>query len=347
MTTRSPVSVIVVTYNSAEFLGRTLSVLNDDPLGPAQIVVVDNGSTDDTLPIAQAHGVTLVQAPSNDGYGTACNLGAQAAEYDTLAFLTPDTVPSPGWLPPLVGALQEGVGAAMATIELLDQPGHFNTSGGVLTYVGLAWVSDNGVEIPENEEVSIVPWPSGAAFAIPSTTFAELNGFREDLFMYHEDTDLGWRLAMRGLPTLRIPQSRVAHAYEFDRNGFKMGYLERNRWRLLRTNYRFSTLVALSPALAISELGVTVVALRDGWFSEKARMWGDLLVYRPRSSRRGANIDRVVGDAALLSMMSPSVRPPIVDQPKGTGVVDWILRTWLAVVLPAIRFRDRQLGLRV
>ena len=339
--------MIVVTYDSAEFVADALSALRDDTQGPIEVVVVDNGSTDETLEIVASHDVTLIEAPSNEGYGTACNLGAAVATQDILAFLTPDTLPSPGWLPPLVEALDHGVGAAMATIALLDEPTAFNTSGGVLTYVGLAWVSEPGEPIPRLSEPVTVPWPSGAAFAMAAATFASVGGFREDLFMYHEDTDLGWRLSMRGLPTVRIPQSHVAHAYDFDRNPFKMRYLERNRWRLLRTNYRFSTLVALSPALAVTELGVTVVSIRDGWFKEKLQTWGDLATYRPGALRRELNAKRVVGDAQILDSMSTGIRPPIVDQPPGTAGVDWFLRGWLRIVLPIIRWRDRQLGLGV
>lgn len=152
---------------------------------------------------------------------------------------------------------------------------------------------------------------------------------------------------MRGLPTVRIPQSHVVHAYDFDRNPFKMRYLERNRWRLLRTNYRLSTLVALSPALAVTELGVTIVSIRDGWFKDKLQTWGDLATYRPGPVRRELNAKRVVGDARILGSMSTSIRPPIVDQPAGTSGVDWFLGRWLRIVLPVIRWRDRQLGLGV
>jgi len=341
------VSAIVVTYNSARHVGALLDSLANDPHGPDQTVVVDNGSSDATLSVLAEHGITPLPLSQNPGYGAACNAGARKADGDVLVFVTPDTRPHDGWIPPLVRTLSgPDVGAAMATIELLDQPGRFNTSGGVLTPVGLAWVSDHGEPVPPDDPGNQAAWPSGAAFAITADVFWSMGGFREDLFMYHEDTDLGWRLAMRGLHVVRVPDSTVAHDYDFGRNPFKMRHLERNRWRLLMANYRSSTRWLLAPVLLIADLGVTVVAARDGWLRAKLQALGDGVAYRSARDRRTAQEGRTVGDAPILRAMSWSMSGNrSVAEPPGVGLADAITSTWLKVVLPVIAWFDRRAGL--
>jgi hypothetical protein len=123
-----------------------------------------------------------------------------------------------------------------------------------------------------------------------------------------------------------------------------MYHLERNRWIMLRSNYRRRTLAVLSPALLLVELGITFIAWRDGWLAEKRRAWRDAaragsLV---RDGRRLVESTRVVGDGVILAGMAhrlaalPQVRPPI-----GTGVVDAVLGLWQRIALPVVRFLDR------
>ena len=112
-------------------------------------------------------------------------------------------------------------------------------------------------------------------------------------------------LRLAGLRVVRAPTSRVAHDYDFSRSPGKMYWLERNRLLILGTNYRTSTLLLLSPALAVVEGGVWVVAARDGWLDEKAR--SVVAAFRARSTVRPSKAEvqsqRRIGDSAMLSRM--------------------------------------------
>lgn len=346
---RTRATAITVTYNSSGHLGELLDRLLADPAGPDQIVVVDNASTDGTQQVARRYPVTLVELSHNVGYGAACHAGVDATGADTVVFVNPDTVPRPGWLPPLVAALDEpGVAAAMPTIELADRPGRFNTSGGVLTFVGLSWVSEFGELVPAAAESVDVAFPSGAAFAMHRSVWDELGGLRSDFFMYLEDADLGWRIRMHGLRAVRVPTSMVTHDYAFSRNPGKMRNLERNRLAMLFTNYRRSTLLLLLPVLVATEIGVAVVSVRDRWFADKVRSWWDFL------RRFGALTDtyeagqasRIVGDASVIESLDTSIASiRLVDRPLGTRLVDRFFAGWLRLVLPIVRAIDRRHGL--
>ncbi|MGH9168744.1 MAG: glycosyltransferase family 2 protein, partial [Acidimicrobiia bacterium] len=272
---RTPASVVIVTYNSQLHLEEALRALQDDPEGPTEVIVVDNGSTDLTGEVVAGYEVRWLPLDENRGFGAACNAGAEKSANELIVFLNPDTVPAPGWLPPLAEALADpAVGAAMATVELAGRPGHFATSGGALTYYGLTWNTDSGSPIPPNLERRVVPFPVGAAMSMKRELFELIGGFREELFLYLEDTDLGWRIRLRGLESVQAPESRVAHDYEFlRRHPLKLFYLERNRLNMLLANYRWSTLLLLSPVLAAVELGTLVLAVRDGWLKTKLASW--------------------------------------------------------------------------
>jgi GT2 family glycosyltransferase len=338
-------SVVIVTHNSADLVPAVLGALAADPERAGEVIVVDSASTDGTLDLLAGYDITLIAEQDNVGFAGGCHIGARASRGDVLVFLGHDTVPQPGWLRPLVTALDDpGVGVAMATIEDADRPGTFNTSGGVLTYFGLAWISDPGMPIPDEGSPVEVAFPSGAATAIRKETWNRFGGFREPFFMYHEDTDLGWRLKLAGQKVVRVPASRVSHKYDFSRSPEKMYHLERNRWIMLRSNYRRRTIAVLSPALLLVELGITYTAWRDRWLAEKRRAWRDAaragnLV---REGRRMVASTRVVGDSVILAGMGhrlsviPQVRPPA-----GTGLVDTLLGVWQRIALPVVRFLDR------
>ena len=345
MLTPTSTSVVIVTHDSASLVPSVLSALFSDPVRPGEVIVVDSASTDRTLDVLSGYDVTVLPQSENVGFAKGCHIGARAAAGDALVFLGHDTVPNRGWLTPLVSVLGDpAIGVAMATIEDADRPGTFNTSGGHLTYFGIAWISESGRTIPGETGLVDVPFPSGAATALRRSAWEEFGGFRESFFMYHEDTDLGWRMRLAGKRIVRVPSSRVSHHYEFARSPAKMYYLERNRWLMLRSNYRRRTLVVLSPALLLVEIGIMLIARRDGWWAEKVQAWrdarraGDVV----SGGRRLVAATRVRGDAEIVAEMDHSLSGiPQIRPPTGTGAIDAFLGGWQRIALPVVRFLDR------
>ena len=337
-------SVVMVTHNSAGLVRPVLEALLSDPDRPAEVIVVDSASTDETLAVLGEFDVEVIPHDSNVGFAAGCHIGADRAGGATLVFLGHDTIPRPGWLPPLVSALTApGVGAAMATIEDAARPGTYNTSGGHLTYFGIGWVSDAGLPVAEDTTPVAVAFPSGAAMAMRRELWERFGGFRRSFFMYDEDSDLGWRLRLAGLKVVRAPGSRVLHHYEFGRSPSKMYHLERNRMIMLRSNYRRRSLVVLSPALILVELGTTLIAWRDGWLSEKAQAWRDAARAGStvREGRELAEANRVVGDAEMIAGMDFRLSGMSqVDPPRGTSLADALLGMWQRVASAILRLID-------
>ncbi|MBT8216545.1 MAG: glycosyltransferase family 2 protein [Acidimicrobiia bacterium] len=302
----SPVSLVLVTHNSEAHIEASLGSLLGDPAGPDEIIVVDNASTDGTVGIVERLGVKLVSLDENHGFAYGCNLGASLTRGEVVAFLNPDTEPEHGWLTPLVDAIQRpGVGAAMPVMDLTYQRGHWFTSRSALTYLGFAWSTDSGDPIPPDLAEIDVPFASGAAFVMKRSLFDHLGGFRDEYFLYLEDVDLGWRLRLMGLRSVQVPDSRVAHDYEFGRHERKMYYLERNRLRMVWANYESATLTLLAPALIMVEFAVLAAAIRHGWIDQKLQSYRGFWQLRSllRQERARSHSIRTVGDAEILATM--------------------------------------------
>jgi glycosyltransferase involved in cell wall biosynthesis len=102
-------SVVVCSLNGASGVNRCLSALAEQIDAEIQIIVVDDGSTDDTSAIARKHGVTVLRHEINCGLAAARNTGIRAASAPIVAFLDDDCEPEPRWARELLDAYEVGV----------------------------------------------------------------------------------------------------------------------------------------------------------------------------------------------------------------------------------------------
>jgi GT2 family glycosyltransferase len=89
------ISVIVPAYNSAKELSRCLESIQSQSFSPVEVLVIDDGSTDDTAAVAARMGVNLLRLPENSGSATARNRGAAEAGGEILFFVDADVVLAP------------------------------------------------------------------------------------------------------------------------------------------------------------------------------------------------------------------------------------------------------------
>jgi glycosyltransferase involved in cell wall biosynthesis len=177
------VSVVVPSYNAAHFLPRCLHSVFAQTLQPAEVIVVDDGSTDDTAEVAKRLGATVVQRP-NGGLSAARNTGIRHASGDWVALLDADDL----WLPEKLRLQAESV-----------QPDT------VLVYTGIRIFDDNGVR-----QICPAVDPALARQVLryrnpitPSTVMAQRDallrsgGFREDIRAC-EDWEMWVRLKQIG-----------------------------------------------------------------------------------------------------------------------------------------------------
>ncbi len=219
---RSPVSVVIVTYNSLATIAPCIESVLATTAGTDEIIIVDNNSCDETAYyvecLREALGcerIKLCCETQNLGYSRAAARGAKLATHDFLIFLNPDTVVFPGWIEGLLEPLtQNDLVAASGPVS--------NYAAGlqnVAPYlqVEISAKSLNAAQLAEfllrQNRDRLVPTNLliGFCLAVKRRVYEELGGFDKDLFLGNDDLDFSWRLVRAGYRQVVVPFVFVFH----------------------------------------------------------------------------------------------------------------------------------------
>jgi GT2 family glycosyltransferase len=280
-----------------------------------------------------------VSPGENLGFAGGANLGANEAGGDVLVFLNPDTVVSSGAVAQLARTLEDpAIGIAMARLRLLGEPEKLNSAGVEVHVTGIGWAGGYGEPAESVRELRDVPAPSGTAMAVRAETFRELGGFAEELFMYLEDLELGWRARLAGYRVVVDPGADVFHEYDYGRNPRKSYLLERNRLVFCLSAYSARTLVLLGPVLLATELGMIAISLREGWLRDKLAGWGWLVRHAGVVARRRRQTQslRRVRDRELAGQLTPVFSPAMVSVPASLRLANPVVSRYWSLVRRAL-----------
>jgi GT2 family glycosyltransferase len=196
-------SIVIVTHNSRDAIRVAMPAVRDQLRRGDELVVVDNDSSDGTVPLVRelAPDAIVVSNGVNVGFAAGANAGAREARGELLVFLNPDATPQSGFVDAIAAPLRDGRGwAAWMGLVTADGGRVVNTNGGVVHFTGIAWAGDAGAASPGSlRDAREVTFLSGACLAVPKDTWVRSRGFAEDFFMYHEDVDLSLRLRLGGV----------------------------------------------------------------------------------------------------------------------------------------------------
>jgi GT2 family glycosyltransferase len=207
-------SVVVVTFNSAACLEACLGALSRQLPG-AEVLVVDNASSDGTQAIARAAGAGVLENERNDGFGRASNRGAREAARRHVLFLNPDVV---------VTRCDRDALAAILEATPLGLVGPARAGSGGL--IGPQREPHPHVDWLEQTIGTVVPrelprrarsrvegdWVSGSMLLVRRSEFDGLGGFDPRFFLYYEDRDLAARYRAANLPIRSTDAIAGAHA---------------------------------------------------------------------------------------------------------------------------------------
>ncbi|MDP2860600.1 MAG: glycosyltransferase family 2 protein, partial [bacterium] len=260
------VSIIVLTYNSQRHIRPCLTALFKTKYEDFEVIVVDNASADETIEIVKKEfpKTRLFLNKTNLGYAAGNNLAVEKTRGSLVAFINPDTTVSPGWLEPLVSAIEPAKIAACQPKILLSKEKHLlNGTGKTTNFLGFDWLTDYQKKDKQMKVREITSF-SGSAVLTKKEIFLSLSGFDEDFFMYGEDSDLSWRMRLSGFKILFTPESVVYHEYKYkpeehiQKASKKFYLLERNRIVTLLKNYSLKTLILLLPVFLFMEVGMNI-----------------------------------------------------------------------------------------
>ena len=215
-------SIVILNWNGAAMLRRFLPSVLENSDG-AEVVVADNGSTDESLQVLERDfpRVHIIKMDRNYGFAEGYNEALRQVRADVYVLLNSDVRVTPGWLTPLLDCLERHpeVAALQPKIRCEWQPGHFEyagAAGGFIDSLGYPYCRGRvmgTVEEDRGQYDSTLPifWATGAALVIRRADYWQAGGLDGRFFAHQEEIDLCWRLRSRGRGILCVPQSVVYH----------------------------------------------------------------------------------------------------------------------------------------
>ena len=201
--------VAILNWNGLRHLQAYLPSVVEHSQGDADVVVIDNGSTDDSMAWCSKHYPEVLQVllKENLGFAGGYNAGLKQIEAKTYVLLNSDVRTTPNYIPPVLHMMaHEGYAACQPMIcndadpELFEYAG---AAGGYIDRHGYTFCAGRIFEVFESNlgqygSNSEVFWASGAALFMDAKAFHLVGGLDADFFAHMEEIDLCWRLKNRG-----------------------------------------------------------------------------------------------------------------------------------------------------
>lgn len=224
-------SVIIVNYNVKYFLEVCLhSVLRAAHGFEAEVIVVDNNSTDGSMQMVAAKFPTVIRIENKDnaGFGKANNQGVAIAKGEYILFLNPDTVMPEDFFTKTIGYMDAHPEAGSIGPKLLDGKGQFAPDGkksfpslsvAIFKTTGINKVFSKSPYFNKyyavhigDDETAAVDVLSGCCMLVRTSVLPKIGGaFDEDYFMYCEDVDLSYRIQKAGYQNIYFPEATLIH----------------------------------------------------------------------------------------------------------------------------------------
>lgn len=267
--TTVPLSIIIVTWNGLAHLPRCLAALMPQLPAAAEIIQVDNGSSDDTVAWVRGNHpqVRLIELERNIGFAGGVTAGLQVACSELVLLINDDAFVEPGCIAALLTAMEARpeVGAAAAVLLFDHRPDVVASAGVRVRRDALAldlWALRPVADLPLHP--SAILGPSGGAALYRRALLDDVGGLEPAFFAYLEDVDLALRMCLRGWHAIVVPQARLRHVYSAtggQGSPFKQRLLARNRVRAIIRCLPGPLLLRLLPQILAYDLLAASYAL--------------------------------------------------------------------------------------
>ncbi len=218
-------SVVILNWNGRDFLEKFLpSLLCHTPAIDTELVVADNGSTDDSLAFVQTTYPTIriVRLDRNYGFAEGYNRALAQIDADYYVLLNSDVEVTSRWLEPLIAHLDSHPATVACQPKILayHRKTHFEhagAAGGMLDHWGYPYCRGRMFDHVEEDcgqydtETREIFWATGACFAVRASVYHEMGGLDPIFFAHQEEIDLCWRMKSRGHSVVCVPTSRIYH----------------------------------------------------------------------------------------------------------------------------------------
>ena len=256
-TQQKKVAVLILNWNGRDLLERFLPSVCSNNSKNADVIVVDNASTDSSIEFLKQNYPTIkrIQFEVNYGFAEGYNRAINEVDYEYVVLLNSDVRVGENWLESPFSFLESNKSYAACQPKILDEkkPLNFEYAGACGGYIDLfgypfcrgrifdTLETDTG----QYDTVKDVFWASGAALFVRRKCYIEVGGLDASFFAHQEEIDLCWRLLNKNYKIACVPQSKVYHlgGASLDKMNPKKTYLNfRNNLIMLLKNLPFYAL---------------------------------------------------------------------------------------------------------
>ena len=304
-------SVVILNWNGRRHMERFLPsvVEHSSTTEGVEVVIADNGSTDDSLAWLALNYPTLrvVRLERNYGFAGGYNRALREIKSDYYLLLNNDVEVSDGWLRPLIDTLDAEGDVAAVVPKLLssehrDEFEYAGASGGFIDYLGYPFcrgriLSTTEKDMGQYDSRRDIFWGSGAALCCRAEVFHSLGGFDEDFFAHMEEIDLQWRMQLSGWRIIVEPRSVVYHlgGGTLKPSAQKIYLNHRNNLAML---YKCSTpmqrlvVATIRPFTDMAEAALLLLTLQPERAWAIVRAWGSFIAWHKILSKKRREVIR-------------------------------------------------------
>lgn len=289
---KSSVAIVLLNWNDAKLIPKSLGSLLDQSVS-ADIITVDNGSTDNSREVIESFGSKITAKLYNDsnlGFAGGVNTGIRYAiehGYEYVALLNNDAVADKDWLKHLHSAILKDASTGATTCSLVHSSREsYDSTGDMFTIWGLAYPRGRGESAKgQYDKYTDIMGASGGGSLFRVAMLEDIGLFDEDFFAYYEDIDLGLRAHTRGW---KFKYSSKAIAYHD--TGSTSGRVKnfgtytglKNQPLVVIKNIPLSLLWRMLPRFMLAHTLFTLRALSRRQFTTVFKVWIVLLWLIPK-----------------------------------------------------------------
>ena len=217
------IAVVILNWNGKHMLERFLPSVTAHTTGNAEVIIADNGSTDDSIAFLKEHYPTLriIAMDKNYGFAEGYNRALEQIEADYYVLLNDDVEVTPNWIDPVIAQMEKNPTTAICQPKLLmyDQRDTFEYAGGAGGFIdkyGYPFCRGRIFTTVEKDHHQYddpceIFWASGAAMFVRANVWKQLGGLDGEFFAHMEEIDFCWRAKNAGYRVECCPQSVIYH----------------------------------------------------------------------------------------------------------------------------------------
>ena len=217
------VSIVILNWNGRKHLEQFLPSVLSTNYDNYEVIVADNGSTDDSISFLETHypGIRIIRFTENYGFAKGYNETLKQVQTDYYLLLNSDVEVPANWLQPMVNLLESDKDIAACQPKILSYKNkttfeYAGAAGGWLDKYGYPFAKGRVFDITEEDkgqydQTEPIFWASGASLFIRPAIFNKMKGFDEYFFAHQEEIDLCWRIQLAGYKIYSCPASIVYH----------------------------------------------------------------------------------------------------------------------------------------